>query len=264
MSVRSSRVAFPVRTLSAALVTGAALLAGASTATGTVLTFQMGSVADGSDMNVSPLSQYGSRVGDPFFDALRPEFVYGAGGGITPNVVVEYSLNTKYGISRAPGRRFGDLEDVIYRTPGGDNTIEVGLFALGSGNTQFLNVALFSFDIAGVLGEDLPVRSVKVLDGVGNVLFSDPSAPGQPLPIAPGIPVQGQPTRKTYDFVALLGAPITAPTVRLRVDVGQVAGKVDRFGLDNIKFGQVQIPSPGSMALLALGGLVVIGRRRGR
>ncbi|MFI4861338.1 MAG: PEP-CTERM sorting domain-containing protein [Phycisphaerales bacterium JB063] len=35
-----------------------------------------------------------------------------------------------------------------------------------------------------------------------------------------------------------------------------------RHGVDNLSFGQTDVPEPGSLALLGLGGLAILRRRR--
>lgn len=232
----------------------------------TVLTFDA-SATDG--QTFSALYQtYGDRFGDPFFDALHPQYSYGMGGGLTPNVEVEYRPGLTFNASEAPGRRYGDLHRVLSRQFGGNDQIRIDL--LPATNAAFqaedISVLLYSFDLASVLSENLPAQFVLVTDSMGNVLFRDSPVVGNPGPIIPAVDGGGNPTHRTYDFTTLLGGPIASTPGRglqIIVGVGQIATKVDRYGIDNIKFGQLPIPTPGATALLAIGGVLAARRRRG-
>lgn len=229
----------------------------ADQARATVLTFDIDGATD--FQNFSDLYQrYGDRVGDPTFDSINPQFHYGSGGGPTNNVQVVYTPGLLFATSRAPSARiYGNLENVLYRQFGGNNIIEIGLFA-DSG----FDVELFSFDLAAVLSTAIPARFVRVENAAGQVLWQDP-APSGGVSI-PAVDAMGNPTRKTYDFVSLLGAPIRSNAVRILVDTGQISTKVDRIGIDNVKFGQTPppVPTPGAVALLACGAALAARRRR--
>ena len=235
------------------------LVALACSAQGTVLTFNMGATEG---QNASDLYQaYGDRVGNPIFDAINPQFTYGSGGGPTPNITVEYRPGLLFGSSQAPSRRFGDLDNVLYRQFGGDNVIEIDLQP-----DPGVAVCLYSFDLAAVLSENLPVQYVLVTDSLGNKLFRDAPNSGGPLPIIPAVDGSNNPTRRTYDFSAFPGGrlqPDFGRGIQIKIGVGQIPTKVDRIGIDNIKFGQHIIPSPGALALAAGAGLLVARRRRG-
>lgn len=243
------------RTAVAASVVGFGLIAASAHAT--VLTFDAGAT---DFQNWSQLYQaYGDRVGNPFFDAANPQFTYGAGGGLTPNVQVEYRPGLLFASSQAPSRRYGDMANVLYRQFGGDNRIEVDLFPDAG-----VQVLLYSFDLAAVLSENLPAEFVLITDSLGNKLFRDNPTMGGPGPIIPAVDGMGNPTRRTYDFVALTGGPLTAAPgrgINIIIGVGQIPTKIDRFGIDNIKFGQF-VPSPGSAVLMAGAGLLAARRRR--
>lgn len=244
------------KALGASLVAMTAL---AGAAQGTVLTFNMGAV-DGQNAS-DAFQQYGDRVGDPFFDSLNPSFTYGTGGGATPNVTVEYRPGLLFGSSQAPSRRFGDLTNVLYRQFGGDNIIEIDL----QPDPNFA-VCLYSFDLAAILSENLPIQYVLVTDMLGNKLFRDAPNSGGPLPIVPAVDGGGLPTHRTYDFTTLTGGPLQPDIgrgIQIKIGVGQIPTKVDRIGIDNIKFGQHAVPTPGALALMAGAGLLAARRRRG-
>lgn len=252
------------RSALALVIGGLSLCAAQSHAT--VLTFDMGAV---DNQSVDALYQsYGDRVGNPIFDALAPTYSYGSACGITPNVSVTYLAGTFFGISQPPSqRRFGDLNNVIWRTFGGNNILGVTLTA-----DPGFEVQLFSFDIAALLNlsnialsENLPAKSIIVYNQMGTVLFRDPNPANGPLPIIPAIDGAAMPTHRTYDFATLTGGPLVGQTIQLFIDVGQISSKIDRFGLDNIKFGQNPpgIPAPAGLGLVALTGLLAARRRRG-
>lgn len=231
----------------------------------TVLTFNMGAF---DNQSVDALYQsYGDRVGDPLFDSFNPQFTYGAACGITPNVTVQYRSGTSFAVSQAPSqRRYGDLDNVIWKNFGGDDILGVSLFA-----DPGYEVQLFSFDLACLLNlnniplsENLPVRSVIVFNQMGTVLFRDPNPANGPIPIIPAIDGANNPTRKTYDFQALTGGPLVGTSLQILIDVGQIASKIDHYALDNIKFGQNPpgTPSPSGVVLLGMSGLLAARRRR--
>lgn len=227
----------------------------ASTAQATVLTFDAGAT---DFQNWSQLYQaYGDRVGDPVFDAANPQFHYGVGGGATPNVQVEYRPGLLFGSSQAPSRRYGDLTNVLYRQFGGDNRIEINLFP-----DPGVQVLLYSFDLAAALSENLQAEFVLITDSLGNKMFRDSPTMGGPGPIIPAVDGGGNPTHKTYDFSANPLMPPAGRGISIIIGVGQIPTKIDRFGIDNIKFGQF-VPSPGAAALMAGAGLLAARRRRG-
>ncbi len=252
MSFRSLGL-ISVLTVSAGLVSQAA---------GTVLTFDFGG-SNGSQI----LDSYGDRVGDP--NTFQPPgFSYGTEYGITPNVLVDYKPVLRLGGASNPAdptRVFGDLNNVLYRdrnAPGfSPGILEINLFA----DAGFL-VCLYSFDLAAVynsvtgFGEDLPARSITVTDGAGTELYRiDYDINNPPSTLIPGtLPLR----HRTFDFTS---SPLCAQQIRIRIDLTQLitvgGSKVDRVGIDNIKFGQ--IPTPGVSAML-LAGLAFAGSRRRR
>lgn len=236
-----------------ALVGAACGMALSTASSATVLTFDMG-VTSGTQV----IQSYGDRVGL----ANPGNFTYGTAGGPTPNVVVDYTPVLI--LSRDPFYRYGDLDGVLYRQAGQNSNgiIEI-LFTADPGYM----VCLLSFDLAARVNflsdppqqEDLPVKSIRVEDGPANVLYQKVFTFNNPDPLAiiPGtLPLR----HNTYDFTA---APLTAQQIRIRIDTNFATGKIDKFGIDNIVFCQVQIPTPGAGALLA-GSMLVAGLRRRR
>lgn len=240
------------RVLGVGALMGAATALGlSSTASATVLTFDMG-VTSGTQV----VQTYGDRVGL----AIPGEFQYGSAGGPTPNVVAEYTPVLLF--SNDPAVHYGDLQGVLYRraVPGDIGIIEILLTA-----DQGYEVCLNSFDVAAwvnpIVGlqEDLPLKSVRVETGLGQVLWSVNYVSPNPDPmlIMPGT----TPLRHvTFDFD---GVAQCSRQIRIVLNLNQIPFKIDKFGIDNINFGQQLVPSPGSSALLA-GSLFAAGLRRRR
>jgi hypothetical protein len=231
----------------------------ASNAAATVLTFDFGGL---NGDNIAP--GYGNRV-----SSFAPGvFNYGSDGGITPNVSVIYTPVLKLGGAQPPDntRVFGDLQNVLYRDRNGGFT--VGILEITLSADPGFEVFLHYFDSAAVfnavtgIGEDLPARSIQVLDGAGTPLYQldyDPANP--PSTYIPGTDTPSLRHRR-FDFSA---NPLHASTLMIRLDLTQLitigGSKVDRVGLDNIKFSQS--PSPGAAALFfGAAGLLAARRRR--
>ena len=87
---------------------------------------------------------------------------------------------------------------------------------------------------------------MRVLDGDDNVLANFPNQ------------TISETTRTPFDFSA---NPLTAPVIRLQFDSGNLGFLSDDIAFDNIRFGQA-IPEPASLALVGLGGVLMLGRRR--
>jgi MYXO-CTERM domain-containing protein len=230
-----------------------------SSASATVLTFDF----NGSNTDNVP-GAYGNRV-----SSFAPGFFnYGSDGGITPNVSVSYTPVLKLGgaIPADPTRVFGDLTNVLYRDRNGGFTTGILEITL-SADPGFL-VCLHRFDAAAVfnavtgIGEDLPARSIQVLDGFGTPLYQldyDPSNP--PSTYIPGTDTPAL-RHRTFDWDA---NPLCANRLMIRLDLTQLitigGSKVDRIGIDNIKFSQT--PAPGAAALfLGAAGMLATRRRR--
>lgn len=231
----------------------------ASSAGATVLTFDFGGLnAD----NIAP--GYGNRVSS-FAPGL---FNYGSDGGITPNVSVIYTPVLKLGGAQPPDntRVFGDLQNVLYRDRNGGFT--TGILEITLVADPGYEVFLHYFDAAAVfnavtgIGEDLPARSIQVLDAGGTPLYQldyDPANP--PSTYIPGTNTPSLRHRR-FDWDA---NPLHSTTLMIRLDLTQLitigGSKVDRIGLDNIKFSQS--PSPGAAALFfGAAGMLAARRRR--
>lgn len=249
-------------------VLGLCVASAASTASATILTFDFGQ-ANGASI----LQNYGDRVGDPSV-FQPPAFQYGGMSDPTPKIVVDYFGTLR--LSDDANTPYGNLERVLYRVNEGAGTGTTMEFVLSSIDPMF-SVRLNSFDLAARLNllttppqeENIPVRSIQVLTGTGTVLFSkfnnNPADLGNAAtsnPVSnPGTVIPGtNPLRRNfYDF-----GPdgLVAPTIIIRIDVGQILTKMERIGIDNINFSQV--PAPGAAGVLAGVGLLAARRRRTR
>ena len=246
-------------------VLGLSVACAATSAQATILTFNMG-VANGTNV----LQSYGDRVGDPGV-FQPPGFQYGGLADPTPKIIVDYFGALR--LSDDANLPYGNLERVLYRVNEGSGTGTMMEFVLSSIDPMF-TVRLNSFDLAARLNlltnppqeENIPVRSIRVLDGPGNVLFQriHPTnlGDGASNPILnPGTLIPGtMPLRRNvYDF-----GPngLIAPIIRIQIDVGQILTKMERIGIDNINFSQV--PAPGAAGVLAGVALMAARRRRNR
>lgn len=227
-----------------------------SSASATILTFQMGQ-PDGA----SVLPAYGNRVGGA---PQPPFFQYGDLANPTPNITVTYGTGLKFAPSAPgnPARQYGDLTEVIYHQPvavGESAIINITLTA-----DPGFRVLLWYFDLAAIVNfnEDLPVKSIRVTNALSGADLIAPifnqGTPQNPLSIVPGT----MPAR--HNRYIFPDAPVSAQSINIAIDVLNLGvAKVDRIGLDNIRFTQdPPIPASGSAAALAVGGLLAARRRR--
>jgi len=248
------------------LAIAATLCALAPSVRATVLTFEFGG-----NENVPPPSNYGSRVGNAAFPQ-PPSFHYGADCGLTPNVSVIYDSPMKLGGSNnpfEPTRIFGDLNNVMYINR--SSTIYDGILQITLSADPGFQVQLYSFDMAAVfnsitgVGEDIPARSIQVLNGAGVPLYSlqyDPNVIDHDSLLSTFIPGTQPLRHKHFSWLP----PLTADRLTIRIDMTQyitIGGtKIDRVGIDNICFGQTPgAPAPGAMALLGFGAALMCVRR---
>ncbi|MBX3385828.1 MAG: hypothetical protein KF768_04600 [Phycisphaeraceae bacterium] len=212
----------------------AALALGQAGANATVLTF------DGSfwtEDRVVPDS-YGSNV-----IGNTSSFIYGPECDITPDVVVDY-----VGTMRWKSTGYGDLQNFIYADHPSNATqrfLTVVLANTAPGDT----VGLHSFDVAAELGETLRIDWIRVYrDGQLAYNNIEPLIPGD----------AANPSRLSIMF----NPPIVGTVVQIELNLTRLLLKSERIGIDNIKFSQTSIPTPGAALLFAAGLGVFAARRR--
>lgn len=234
-----------------------AVLAAPTAAEATVLTF------DGTFFtpnNFIP-SSYGDRVtngGNP-----GDLFQYSMDCGPTPDVLVDY-VSQGGSEARWKPTGYGNLDNfmwVNYPPLQTQRFLEISLVfqpqvALPPDSPQG-GVYLYGFDLACELSEGagLFVNSIEVVRTGGplpnGVIYSanDLFIPGDNM----------NPTRRTITF----DPPLFGQTLNIRIDMTNLLDKSNRIAIDNIKFGQGFIPSPGTgaLSLVAMG---MVARRRRR
>lgn len=216
-------------------VLGATLALAVVDVSATVLTFE-GTAFGGSGTQFS--DEYGDHVTN--FGLVGDNFIYGASGGVTPNVVVDYLPAAPNGPFSNWTSGYGDLENALghvsFGVPG-----EVVL----TPDAEF-QVTLHGFDI-GAWFVDYPDSRVRVLDSAGIVRFD--SGVFTALFKPNGVDVGH------YSFPL---NPITS-SLALRIEVTDYGD----LGLDNVYFSQSAVPLPAAAWLLgaAVGGLGFMRRR---
>jgi hypothetical protein len=171
-------------------------------------------------------------------------FQYGATGGFTPNVVVNYDTDIA-AIPLTWRYDFGDLTRVIYVNPA------TGIMTIRFTADPGYKVQLHSFDLGGWNQSDYVINGVEVIDVTNATsLYS-----------ATNVNVLGAgPTHTDIDFNTPLGAQV----LDLKIDASILGSLADNIGIDNIVFTQVAIPEPTSTIALGFGTLAFafIARRK--
>jgi hypothetical protein len=215
-----------------------------SRASATVLIFQPASGAFGDD---APLpAGYGNRV----TMATQDGFLYGLGGGTTPNVVTSYgpAISTW-------DNDFGDLFHVVYAE--GDTTAST--FEMDLTADPGFKVILNSFDMAAWPHVDYTINSVTVLNESNVALYSQSN-----------VLIEGDstgPQHTHFDFAGVSGQTLKIQWDATNVLVGG-ASDSDDVGITNINFSQqaaAVVPAPSSFVvssmLFGFFGVVALLRR---
>ncbi len=190
----------------AALAACVALPASAS-----VLIFKIDGVGD-----FGAISQdYGDRIQA----ADEGKFHYGLDGGITPNVVVDYAgfEPSHWGVG------YGDLVNVLFDDVDNRGVINIVLTA-----DPGFTVSLASFDMSaydGAFNGDPIIDSLTVTVDCTEVLREENLSVSEKA-------------HNSYDFG---GSPVTGRQITIAVRCGNLGGKSDDIGLDNILFSQNEV-----------------------
>lgn len=166
-------------------------------------------------------------------------FVYGAAGGITPNITATY-----FGLATHWGPDYGDLSNVAYGAEAGGN----GIFGITLTADPGYNVVLKEFFLAGWNHADYDINSVRILDGANNVLLN----------LSTHIEGDANGPQHTVYSPNIQGQVLT-----IEIDAANLGGNRDNIGIDNVQFSQVT-PEPTSIAIWSLSavGLCLMRRRR--
>ena len=200
----------------------------------TVLTFNITGATDGSLLP--------QGYGDNVASLTNGTFSYGAGGGFTPDVTVDYLGSGGQTDLNFWANGFNDLTNVVEYEPDGESGYSI-TFTAAAGKT----VSIDSFDL-GNYGEAVTLPRLWIVDGAGTVLFDRPAlsianSNAPHLSFTPGV---------------------TATTLRISLDLTGLGGNSDNMGLDNIQFRQTTtaVPEPATLATLGLGLAAILRRRR--
>jgi hypothetical protein len=204
-------------------------------ASATVLTFDTGLG------NGVPMPQ---TYGDQVTSITSGAFSYGAAGGFTPNIAVEYTSPDTPTDLNFWTTGYSDLVNVLENEPDGENSFTVRFTA----DSGFL-VRLDGFDL-GNFGSQVTLTGFRVEDALGNSLFSVSNLV---------VPASTQP-HLDFDFAGGL----FASQINLIVDTTGLGGNSDNIGLDNIQFGQTAVPEPSAAALFLPAALCLLRRKRQR
>ena len=182
----------------------------------TVLLFEpaTGAFTDGAALPQT----YGDRV----TASVQNNFHYGTSGGSTSHIVADYGTNGKTVTTRRTG--FGDLTNVA--STASHNPFEMTLTADAG-----YKVSLASFDLAGAPSHDWTIKSVQVLDGNNNVMFSKTN-----------VAIQGDATGVRHTHFAF-STPLTASKMKIRFDASNLTSSTAAVGIDNVQFSQVAQPA---------------------
>ncbi|MBI5708379.1 MAG: PEP-CTERM sorting domain-containing protein [Armatimonadetes bacterium] len=221
-----------------------ALVCVACLSSATVLTFSDLGKPDGSGgstalVNYDAIDQgYGDNVtGSGGF----PSGSYLMGNGWTPNVTASYDTVDGTGASVENwveywDTGYGDLVDVAYAGISGYYA-RITLTP-DSGNTVTIN----SFDLAGWPTSDLTADAIHILNASGTEVWS-----------ASSMNVEGNAGHTSF-------SPGISSSGALTIEWGTNWN----IGIDNVNFDQGLVPEPASLAVLGLGTLAMIRRKRNR
>ncbi len=180
--------------------------------------------ARATELIFEPTVQSGVPVDPAYGDRVvasdQGGFLYGAGGGFTPNVTVDYGPWDLFDI-RLWQTGYGDLEGVLYDEQDGRGYLEIDLAADPGWRVSVEGFDMAAWRVGGV------IRWVRVWDGAGQVLFEQADV---------DVPTTGH-VHFAFD------PPLEGRWVTIAFDAGNLGTFSDNIGIDNIRLGQVAGPT---------------------
>ena len=246
-----------MRTITSTAICTALVLMVGSSAWATVLTFDANAPFDNNmvfqENSYNSVGDYGDRVDatfeqyvhhadggggfPPTYDWTR-QYLYGSAGGATPNVVVSYASPGAPGTPRYYGGSSNGTGAVYFDASGGVSPDVLMDFIADEDFVVSLDsLDKFNWGAASI-------KTLKVLDANSNVLWDSGASASTPIAMA-GSEVQHYNIGASGSYLRLIMAE---------------NGATLNLGVDSIQFSQV--PEPGTLALLTLGGQAILRRRR--
>lgn len=244
-----------------------AVLLFASAARATVLTFDI----DDGDANTNSFQSthaaYGDRVNTTSTTVGSFTYNYGQGDGFTPNVVTDYALSTnavdQYAYRNTDAWTWDGVDQLkstestgkkpatflITFTPDAGIGVRVNSFDLRWGGYRFAGD--FDMNATWTLYEGSTSGDAIA---TGNATVTSTAYPGS----IPNLPPAGGSSTISTGITTFYSGPVV-------LQITQTQGDGTRFGIENISFSQTPEPASGAtLALLGLGGLAMLPRRRRR
>jgi hypothetical protein len=215
--------------------------AAANPAHATILTFD-------DDLPVSNGELIDENYGDQVVSTtMAGNLLYSVGSeDFTPNVVVDYGPSNANPALSTTG--YGNLTNVLF-----PNAARLGILELTFTADPGHHVQLMSWDMAALTNAFVSkptINSVKVLDAANS---------NAELLSLTNVSIAKN-AHTPFDFSA---NPFTSRKLTLRFDSANLGLKAKDIAIDNVTFGQIPVPEPASIAMLALGiGCGLYRRRR--
>jgi hypothetical protein len=221
----------------------------------TVLTFDINDATDTSVITAEsslisgPHAAYGDNVSSATMSAGSFTYHYGSLWGFTPDITVSYSAGT----GAASTYYHGDpIEwpgaDYLDSTAGGSSRLFYWTFTPASGKGVRINsFELFAYSIGS--GSHAGTWTIYKDSTSGVVLDSGAFSFAASAPTLYGTPFVVNTAQLDYMGTLVL-------------EVNHTTGGTGSFALDDLAFNQ-EIPEPAAAAMLAVGGVTMLWRRRG-
>lgn len=180
--------------------------------------------AASTELIFEPTTQAGVPVdaayGDRVSATAQDGFLYGAGGGFTPNVTVDYGPWDLSDLRRWT-TGYGDLEGVLYDEQDGRGYLEVRFAADAGWRTRLEGFDMAAWRVGG------SIRFVRVWNGAGDILFEQTDV---------DVPTTGH-LHFAFD------PPLEGRWLTIAFDAGNLGTYSDNIGIDNVRFGQGESPT---------------------